>query len=77
MKRMLAGVCLVLAMTAAAPVWAQRSGKKDLLAPPDTQAYVLPWIVTIVVTLGGVSVVCLRSRRKREIDVSRYGDDEE
>lgn len=70
MKNLFTWACVVvLLLASASPAWAQR--KKSKFTPPDTQSYMLPYIITVAVVLGGVSVVCMPTKRKRDVDVTK------
>lgn len=53
----------------AGPGLAWGAGKKPkAVEPPAPKGYTMMYIATIVAIVGGVAVVCLPSRRKKEVE---------
>jgi hypothetical protein len=62
------GACAGL-MIWGAPGLVWGAGKKPTpVLPPQPKSYTMMYMATILVVAGGVAIVCLPSRRKKEVD---------
>jgi len=62
-------VALAALLICAAPGLAWGAGKKGKpVEPPAPKGYTMMYMATIIVIAGGVAIVCLPSRRKKEVE---------